>query len=203
MSLLKVNKICFPFLPGLNFSCDIKESERIYLSGQSGSGKTTILRSFIGFQKVTEGSIVVFGKKLSGYTIHEIRKNTAYLSQTPFTGLSSLMEDIQDILMLKANQNLMISRKQILDTMNLLGIKENQLSQSSRELSGGERQRAALGIILILNRKLILLDEPVSALDPLSRDLVLDRLFKDRKHTLILTSHDASLRSYCDREISL
>lgn len=187
-----------------NFSCRIRQTDFACIIGKSGSGKSSLLKAFIGLTPF-EGTIRVMNEELNERTCDTIRKRTAYLPQD----LSFPGEFVHDIV----NQTLRLgrvsldrSRMSVLQqNLSSLGIEPQFLHKRMSEISGGQRQRILLATIALLDKELWLLDEPTSALDNESRDLAI-RFLKQRQElgkTIVAVSHDAEFAMNCSQVISL
>ncbi len=174
-------------IKNVNFS--VKTSEFISIVGPSGSGKTTILSLIAGLLKPTSGEILLDGEKVNG-----ISTNVGYMFQR-----DNLFEWLTVLQNIKLGPKIN-SKKHCLDSKKILELLQKyELSgfEKSRpnELSGGMRQRVSLIRTLSLNPKLLLLDEPFSALDYQTRLAVQNDIYsiiKSEHKTAILVTHDIS-----------
>ena len=167
--------------------------ERVALVGPSGSGKSTLLRSVLGLVPIDRGRISVFGETLSDRTLADVRLRTGYVIQDG--GLFPHLTARANVA-LRA-RHLGWSSDRIDARMKELGavtrLSEAELGRYPGELSGGQRQRVGIARALLLDPPLLLLDEPLGALDPLVRaslqkDL-LDIATSGNK-TMLLVTHD-------------
>lgn len=180
----------------------IKEKDIFGLVGETGSGKSTILRMMNGFIEPDVGNIYLMGKKLDSKTKHELVKDTSMIFQS-FNLLSNL--NVLDNVLLPAKlrngskkDNIHIAR----GLLSFVGLGNHERSYI-KTLSGGEKQRVAIARTLMTNPKLILCDEPTSALDEKMGYEVL-KLLKDINErfgtTIVLVSHDISvIKALCNR----
>jgi oligopeptide/dipeptide ABC transporter ATP-binding protein len=165
----------------INF--DIREGETFSLIGESGCGKTTTARLILLLQKATSGSILFHGQDILGgdkAMIRDYRCSVQAIFQDPFSSLEPRMR-VETIIAEPLMQNRTCDRKdvknrveEVLTIVRLPGRARNY----PHELSGGERQRVALARAMITNPKVIILDEPVSALDVSVRAQIMNRLKK-------------------------
>jgi molybdate transport system ATP-binding protein len=181
----------------VNFS--IKEHEFVALSGQSGSGKTTLLRILAGLE-CAEGSITVANEQwLEG----------SKALSTQQRGIGFVFQDYALFENMSVEQNLLFVNKDKTLASHLLQLTElTQLKQRlPRTLSGGQKQRVALCRALMRRPKVLLMDEPLSALDPLMRTRLQQdilTLHKEFGTTTIMVSHDPSeIYRLCERVIVL
>ena len=174
-------------LKDINFN--VKKGEFIAIVGPSGCGKTTILSLVAGIIKASGGEILLDGKKVDG-----INKNVGYMFQKDqlFEWLTIWKNVCLGLDITKTNTIENQNRvKQLIKKYGLDDFVQNK----PRQLSGGMRQRVALIRTLALNPKLLLLDEPFSALDYQTRLLVGEdvwNIIKQEKQTAILVTHDIS-----------
>ena len=179
-------------LDNLNF--EIKEGEFFVLVGPSGSGKTTTLKLINRLIEQTEGDIFFQGKNIKDYPLREMRLEMGYVLQeiALFPNLT-VAENIGLIPEMKK-----INKKEIAKRVDSL-LKQVDLdpkvykNRLPEDLSGGEKQRIGILRAIAANPKVLLMDEPFSALDPISRtqlqDLVKD-LHEDYKITTVFVTHD-------------
>jgi oligopeptide transport system ATP-binding protein len=193
-------------------SFDVFEGETLGIVGESGCGKSSLARSLIGLNKITEGKVLFYGKDLSladTKTWHHIRKDMQFIFQDPVASLDPRMtvfEIIAEPLKIYYPQLSELEvQKQVLDMMHMVGLTDNQLNRYPQEFSGGQCQRIGIARALILKPKLIIADESVSALDVSIKAQIINllkELQQKLKLTIIFISHDLSIVRYmCDRVI--
>ena len=179
-------------LDDLNF--EIKEGEFFVLVGPSGSGKTTTLKLINRLIEQTEGDIFFQGKNIKDYPLREMRLEMGYVLQeiALFPNLT-VAENIGLIPEMKKINKREIDKRvdSLLKQVDLdPKVYKNRLPE---DLSGGEKQRIGILRAIAANPKVLLMDEPFSALDPISRtqlqDLVKD-LHRDFKITTVFVTHD-------------
>lgn len=204
--MIKLNDISIKFGENIvinNFSLNLKENEKILLKGHSGCGKSSILKSILGFIKLHQGTIEVNGQILNERTIWELRTYCAYVPQEANLGTGNGKEYLYNILNYEANKHLTINDKEINILLDRFNLKEAILNQSIEELSGGEKQRLALISALFLKRKILLLDEPSSALDNRSTKIIIDALKKSEDITILAASHDNEWDAFADNIVEV
>ncbi len=181
-----------------NLSFNAPANQHTVLKGESGSGKSTILKLILGFLVPAKGSIT-----FQNNDDHKsIRQYTAWLPQDLNLGDGTTTEIIQKPFSFKLNDNHQISDNEIKHTLKSLGISENHLDKKFSDLSTGQRQRVGLAICHFLDKPLLLLDEPTSALDQASKQKVADLLISSER-TIISTSHDPFWVDLADNIIEL
>lgn len=185
-----------------NISLSISQKEIYGMVGETGSGKSTILRLMNGFIKPDSGDIYLMGEKLDESRKHDLVKDTSMIFQG-FNLLGNL--NVMDNILLptkvrKGNKKDNIERAK--ELLSFVGLYDFQKS-FTRNLSGGQKQRVAIARSLITNPKIIFCDEPTSALDEKMGYEVL-KLLKDINEefetTIALVSHDISvIKALCNR----
>lgn len=170
---------------------DVKEGEFFSLLGPSGCGKTTLLRIIAGFETPSTGKLLVGGKDVLGVPPHKRPVNMVFQSYALFPHLT-VFENVA--FGLKSGPKIAPEeiRSRVTESLNLV-----RLSQMSErlpaQLSGGQQQRVALARAIINRPKVLLLDEPLSALDPQIREEMqneLARLQRELNMTFIMVTHD-------------
>lgn len=179
----------------INAKFEISKGSFACLYGKSGSGKTTILRLIAGFLKADSGEISAEGEILQNSTkfMPSQKRNIGFLFQD--YALFENLSVIKNLLFAKNDRDL---ANEMLDLIEL----KSHVNAHISELSGGQKQRVALARALMRKPKILLLDEPLSALDAEIRGKLQDFLIKVHKKfemTIILVSHDISeIYKLCD-----
>ena len=179
-------------LDGLNF--EIQEGEFFVLVGPSGSGKTTTLKLINRLIEQTEGDIYFEDKRLKDYDLRELRLKTGYvLQQIALFPNLTVAENIALIPEMKNFDKKKIKEKTE-DLLQKVGLNpKHYMNRLPKELSGGEKQRVGILRAIIANPKILLMDEPFSALDPLSKVQLQDlikTLHNEYKMTTVFVTHD-------------
>jgi putative spermidine/putrescine transport system ATP-binding protein len=168
----------------------VAEGEFFSMLGPSGSGKTTCLRLIAGFEQPTSGSIKIFGAEAAGAPPYEREVNTVFQDYALFPHMNVLENVAYGLVVKGVAKNECISRAQ--DSLNLVALGEYS-QRKPGELSGGQRQRVALARALVNKPRVLLLDEPLGALDLKLREQMqheLKNLHKQLGITFIYVTHD-------------
>ena len=177
-----------------DLSFNIKEGEFFVLIGPSGCGKTTTLKMINRLISLTEGFIYFKGKPISDYPVYEMRWDIGYvLQQIALFPHLTIKENIAQVPQMKKWKDADID-KRIDELLNMVGL-EPELFKDRKpdELSGGQQQRVGVVRALAADPPVILMDEPFSALDPISREKLQDDLIalqQKIKKTIVFVTHD-------------
>ncbi|WP_026389602.1 spermidine/putrescine ABC transporter ATP-binding protein [[Acholeplasma] multilocale] len=175
-------------LKGINFN--IHEGEFITLLGPSGCGKTTTLRIIGGFEKPNSGQVFFEGKDLLPISINKRQINTIFQSYALFPHLN-VFDNIAFGLRAKKTKKDMIERE-VMKQIRQVGL-EGFEDKKVTDLSGGQKQRVAIARALVMKPRVLLLDEPMAALDVQLRKTMQDELKRLQREigiTFIMVSHD-------------
>lgn len=176
------------------------------LIGPSGCGKSTLLRLIIGLLDPDHGEVVFDGEKVSPKTAQKVRRRTGYVIQEG--GLFPHLTARANVLLMSRHLGRPPneSEKRLTELCELSQFPRSALDRYPAELSGGQRQRVSLMRALMLTPEVLLLDEPLGALDPLVRSALqrdLKEIFSQLQQTAILVTHDMSEAAYLADEIVL
>ena len=186
-----------------NFSEIVNRGEHVCLMGESGSGKSTLLNSVVGLSVPTSGKILLGDLEVNAANLRQIRTRVAWLPQHLALPYASVEEMLKAPYEWIVNRHLHFDRERCLHLFRQLGLESSLLEKNLSKISGGERQRVALVSALMLDRKVLLLDEPSSALDLSSRDKLIDLLRNLRDTTVLSITHDEAWARSMDRTIVL
>jgi ABC-type glutathione transport system ATPase component len=192
-------KPAFRALEDISFS--IRPGETLGLVGESGSGKTTIGRAILGLVPATEGTITFDGTDITHFSRAQRRplsKDIQVVFQDPYTSLNPSMT-VQDILsepLVVAGRSRTDAQARIRELLDRVHLPADARHRLPREFSGGQRQRIAIARAIALEPRLIVCDEPVSALDLTTQAHVLELFTEIQESTgvaYLFVTHDLSV----------
>ncbi len=196
-----------------NVSFSIKKGETFGLVGESGCGKTTTGRAIIRLYNPTGGEVYFNGVPLHGKMTNDLRKyitsNIAMIFQDPIASLNPRMtvqEIIGEGLKIRGMTSEEERHKVVVDMLKKVGLMEEHATRYPHEFSGGQRQRIGIARALVTNPKMIIADEPVSALDVSVQAQVIN-LLNDLKEeyglTILFIAHNLSVVKYFSDKIGV
>lgn len=196
-------------LDGVSFV--IREGETLGLVGESGCGKTTVGRALLRLIPVTEGEIWFDQEEITNYSekrMRPLRSKMQMIFQDPYGCLDprkTVFDIIAAPLKLYGTAGKEELKKQVLELMREVGLREDYVDRYPHEFSGGQRQRIGIARAIAIHPKLIVCDEPVSALDVSVQAQIVNlirRLQKEHGLTYLFISHDLRVvKHLCDRII--
>ncbi|HRM05323.1 MAG TPA: ABC transporter ATP-binding protein [Blautia wexlerae] len=175
-------------LKGINLSID--EGEFVTLLGPAGCGKSTLLRCFSGLETVTEGEIYLDGTNITDFTPKQRKIGMVFQQYSLFPNMT-VRQNVAFGLQMQKKDKHFIAEK-VKDVLHTVGLSD-KLDQYPRQLSGGQQQRVALARAIIMEPKVLLLDEPLSAIDALLRrnlQVEIRKIQQNLKMTTIFVTHD-------------
>jgi putative ABC transport system ATP-binding protein len=172
-----------------NASLHVNCGEKIAICGKSGCGKSSLLAAIAGCFPLESGTITVNGCELTCKNISQIRSSIAFIGQEPVTGADTVRAALLLPFTFKVNRRHLPDESAIISKLEQLHLKPEILDKACSTISGGEKQRIAIARALLMNKQIFLADEVTSALDPASREAVLEN-FSAPDLTVISISHD-------------
>ena len=192
-------------------SLDIAPGETLGLVGESGSGKTTLGRAVLGLASPSSGTISFNGQDITHLAARARRpfaRDIQVIFQDPYTSLNPAMQ-ISDILsepLIAQGTSPLEARASVAKLIDRVGLPANSADRYPREFSGGQRQRVAIARALALKPRLIVCDEPVSALDLTTQARVLDLLIELQRSTgvaYLFITHDLSVVRHISHRVAV
>ncbi len=154
-----------------NVSLSINNGEIVSILGPSGSGKTTLLNLILGITDIENGNLILDGKDITKVPMEKRGFNIVFQDYALFPNLNAY-ENITYGLRNKPNIS---SKEEVDDLIKLLGLEEH-LNKNINQLSGGQKQRVALARTMVMKPKILLLDEPLSALDGVIKESIKEKI---------------------------
>ena len=194
-------------------SFTISEGKTLGLVGESGCGKSSCARTVIRIYDPTSGRIVLDGEDITDLSQKQLlphRRKMQMIFQDPYASLNARMT-VQDIVAepLRAHKickSKAEEREMVADMLNRVGLNQDHASRYAHEFSGGQRQRIAIARALILQPKLVICDEPISALDVSIQAQVVNmlRTFQEEQGlTYLFIAHDLSMVRYVSDDVGV
>lgn len=171
-----------------NINLEINTGEIVSLLGPSGGGKTTLLNIILGLTKMDQGKIIFNDTDLSNVPMKKRGFNIVFQDYALFPHLNAYENIVYGL----RNKKGLVSEREIQEYIEFLEL-EPHLKKKIGELSGGQKQRVALARTLVTKPKILLLDEPLSALDGVIKESIKERIksiAKEFKLTTIIVTHD-------------
>lgn len=212
MNAVEFTNVCFSYIEKEqkekykyfidNLNLNIKENSFLALLGKNGSGKSTLIKLMFGIEKTLSGNINIFNKSINKEP-YEIYKIASLVFQNPD---EQIVADTVELEIAFAMENYSISSKdmnknidEVLDIVEL----KNKRKDYIHSLSGGEKQRLCIASSLVLNPKILVLDEPTSMLDIENRNKIIELLKKihSKGTTIIIVTHHINEIEYCDNVV--
>jgi peptide/nickel transport system ATP-binding protein/oligopeptide transport system ATP-binding protein len=180
-------------------SIELKAGKTLAVVGESGSGKSTLARCLLQLQALDSGEVLFAGQdlaKLDGAALRQVRKNLQMVFQDPFASLNPRMrvgEIVAEGLLIHGLGNAAEQQAKVIAMLKRVGLSESDMQKYPHEFSGGQRQRIGIARALVLSPKVVVCDEPVSALDVSIQAqilLLLKELQAEMALSYLFISHD-------------
>ncbi|WP_284192424.1 ABC transporter ATP-binding protein [Vibrio zhanjiangensis] len=212
--LISVRNLCVDYLTDAGdaralskVSFDISAGEILGLAGESGCGKSTLAFSLMRLHKppafITEGEILFNGENILNYTSERMQKfrwrEISMVFQSAMNALNPVLtmeEQFCDVIMCHTNMTRSQARKRAQDLLEIVDIHPSRLNDYPHQFSGGMRQRLVIAIALALNPKMIIMDEPTTALDVVVQREILQKIYALKQEfgfAILFITHDLSL----------
>ncbi|MHA7777946.1 ABC transporter ATP-binding protein [Roseibium sp. M-1] len=183
-------------------SLTVNEAEIVGLVGESGCGKSTLGRTIVGLEGASSGRILYKGRDILSLGWKErrrLRREIQYIFQDPYSALiprQSVGQMMDEALVIAGERNQASRLRRAEELMSEVGLAPEALSRRPRELSGGQRQRVCIARALVTDPKVLICDEPVSALDVSVRAQVMNlflRLKEEKGMAILFVAHDLAV----------
>ncbi len=201
-----------PFHAVKGVTLSIKAGQTLGIVGESGSGKSSIANAVLGLVPASAGAVQLGETELTQLNTHyppDIRRQMQAVFQDPFSSLNQSMT-VEDIVgePLRVHTDLTREerRARVIELLELVSLSRDHLKRHPHEFSGGQRQRIAIASALALEPKLVVLDEPVSALDVSTQNQIINLLYERRDAlgiAYLLIAHDLALVHHISDRIAV
>lgn len=171
-----------------DISLEIEKGEIVSILGPSGSGKTTLLNLILGIAPADQGSIWFDGEEITNVAMEKRGFNIVFQDYALFPNLNAYDNIVYGL----RNKPGISTREEVQEFIHLLGLEEH-LDKKIHQLSGGQKQRVALARTMVMKPKILLLDEPLSALDGVIKESIkskIKEIAREFSLTTIIVTHD-------------
>ncbi|MET1044656.1 MAG: ABC transporter ATP-binding protein [Microbacteriaceae bacterium] len=212
--ILELQNVSYRYRKGAlaldDVSIGIGSGQSVGLVGESGSGKSTIVRLMLALARPTTGTVLFDGEPIVPARLRRFRASVQTVFQDPYSSLdprqnieSIVTEPLRSLGIARGAE----ARTRVTESLAAVGLPADALRRFPHEFSGGQRQRIAIARATVCHPRLLLADEPVSALDVTTRIQVIDLLAELRASTglaILMVSHDLSaIAALCDETVVL
>ncbi|MHC5268837.1 peptidase domain-containing ABC transporter [Enterococcus sp. LJL98] len=209
---IKLNNIAFSYYYSKNIfenvNFEISESSKVGIIGESGSGKTSLIKLLATLYSPTKGEIYLGNKPYNQYSLNKLRETIAYVPQQPFIIEGTVLDNLlMGSHLDNKKRTLLNTIIRIFDFTHLTPNSDNNnldmyIYENGSNLSGGQKQKIGLARAMLINPKILLLDEATSNIDSNSKNKILSYLYSLDKMTIISVSHDKSIYKYSKQFLS-
>ena len=212
--ILELRNVSYRYRAGAlaldDVSIGVAAGQSVGLVGESGSGKSTIVRLMLALARPTTGAVLFEGRPIAPASLRRFRAAVQTVFQDPYSSLdprqnieSIVAEPLRSLGLARGAE----ARAQVTAALAAVGLPAEVLGRYPHEFSGGQRQRIAIARATVCHPRLLLADEPVSALDVTTRIQVIDLLAELRASTglaILMVSHDLSaIAALCEQTVVL
>lgn len=201
--MFSLKKVIYKHILEIN-DLNIKRYKVTCIVGESGSGKSTLLRLLNKLISCDSGEIFYNGQALNSINSIELRRNVGMLPQLSVIFPGSIKDNL--LIGLKFAEKPLVDDKKLRTILNIIHLNKN-LDDNSDKLSGGERQRLALGRLILIDPDVFLLDEPSSAMDEKTENIIIKTLvsyIQETNKTLIMVTHSKKVaQTYAENIIEI
>lgn len=193
-------------------SVQVSRGETLGIVGESGSGKTTLAKLFLLLERPTAGSLLFCGKEVASFDkadLAQYRRTVQTVFQDPYSSLNPRMRVeniVAEPLLPEMGLSRMTVQERVAEVLALVGLSRESVGLYPHEFSGGQRQRIAIARALVTYPQLIILDEPVSALDVSIRAQILNLLQGLQEHlglAYVMITHDLAAARYLSTHLAV
>ena len=185
----------------------VKRGDSVALTGESGSGKSTVAKLLLGFYPATSGVIMVDGKSIGDYSLEQLRSKISYVPQNAFLFDGTITENIRYGRPEATDEDIIEAAKAANAHQFIVNLKDGYdtlVGERGSQLSGGQRQRIAIARAIIKNAPILLLDEATSALDYESEQLIQEAFNRLMKNcTSLVIAHRESTIEHADKILQM
>jgi len=181
----------------------VKKGDKVLITGESGGGKSTLLRTILFFEPAVSGDIFWAKEKINTANINQYRSHFAYVGQKAPLFEGTVKEYFHLPFTFKNNCHKIEDNKLALMYMAKFSLAESKMDEVYEELSGGEKQRITLIQSLLVNKDIYILDEVTSNLDKENIERVVDIIVEKQERTVICVSHNFEWEKKANRKFKM
>ena len=190
----------------LRLCFDVNEGELCCVTGESGCGKTSLLRAIMGFLMLAGGMVTVCGVEPKPQSVARLRQHTAYVPQELHPPVEWVKEMVALPFSLRLNKHLPLDTNRMFENWEHMGLAPSLYDQRVNELSGGQRSRIALATAMMLDKSLLIADEPTASLDnewSMKVARTLREYAEENMKAVLVVSHDNIMANEAHRTIKV